>query len=63
MNLLYVAVDPGLYTHYSAGEAYPRIARDTRSRHQRRLGRGRRRRGRDLFRFRERCRGVVVIAA
>ena len=23
MNLLYVAVDPGLYTHYSAGEAYP----------------------------------------
>ena len=22
-NLLYVAVDPGLYTHYSAGEAYP----------------------------------------
>jgi hypothetical protein len=23
MNLLYVAVDPALYTHYSAGEAYP----------------------------------------
>jgi len=23
MNLLYVMVDPGLYTHYSAGEAYP----------------------------------------
>ncbi len=23
MNLLYVAVDPGLHTHYSAGEAYP----------------------------------------
>ncbi len=23
MNLLYVAVDPGLYTHYSASEAYP----------------------------------------
>jgi hypothetical protein len=23
MNLLYVVVDPGLYTHYSAGEAYP----------------------------------------
>ena len=23
MNLLYVAVDPSLYTHYSAGEAYP----------------------------------------
>ncbi len=23
MNLLYVTVDPGLYTHYSAGEAYP----------------------------------------
>jgi hypothetical protein len=23
MNLLYVAVDPGLYTHYSAGEVYP----------------------------------------
>ena len=23
MNLLYVAVDPGLYTHYSTGEAYP----------------------------------------
>ena len=23
MNLLYVAVDPGLYTHYSTGKAYP----------------------------------------
>jgi hypothetical protein len=23
MNLRYVAVDPSLYTHYSAGEAYP----------------------------------------
>jgi hypothetical protein len=23
MNLLYVAVDPSLYTHYSAGKAYP----------------------------------------
>jgi hypothetical protein len=23
MNLLYVAVDPGLYTHYSASEVYP----------------------------------------
>jgi hypothetical protein len=23
MNLLYVAVDPLLYSHYSAGEAYP----------------------------------------
>ena len=23
MNLLYVAVDPGLYTFYSAGEVYP----------------------------------------
>jgi hypothetical protein len=23
MNLLYVAVDPNLYLHYSAGEAYP----------------------------------------
>jgi hypothetical protein len=23
MNLLYVTVDPGLYTHYSAGKAYP----------------------------------------
>ncbi len=23
INLLYVVVDPGLYTHYSAGEAYP----------------------------------------
>ncbi len=23
MNLRYVTVDPGLYTHYSAGEAYP----------------------------------------
>ncbi len=23
MNLLYVTVNPGLYTHYSAGEAYP----------------------------------------
>jgi hypothetical protein len=23
MNLLYVAVDPALYTHYLAGEAYP----------------------------------------
>jgi hypothetical protein len=23
MNLLYVAVDPGLYTHFSTGEAYP----------------------------------------
>ncbi len=23
MNLLYVAVDPALYTHYSAGKAYP----------------------------------------
>ena len=23
MNLLYVAVDPGLYTHYSTDEAYP----------------------------------------
>jgi hypothetical protein len=23
MNLLYVAVDPSLYTHYSTGEEYP----------------------------------------
>jgi hypothetical protein len=23
MNLLYVAVDPSLYTHYSAGKVYP----------------------------------------
>ncbi len=23
MNLLYVVVNPSLYTHYSAGEAYP----------------------------------------
>ena len=23
LNLLYVAVDPSLYTHYSAGKAYP----------------------------------------
>jgi hypothetical protein len=23
MNLLYVAVDPSLYTHYSTGKAYP----------------------------------------
>jgi hypothetical protein len=25
MNLLYVAVDPSLYTHFSAGKAYPHI--------------------------------------